>query len=109
MTVITLKTMLGYPDTIFSKWFTSFNWNKIRKQTIAPRALDQGTLNHPNIFNTYATPSFADKLNGIPRVQLEAFRLKTLKGIKTSVICNYLDISETQFWNYIHNVRVALM
>ncbi len=47
-------------------------------------------------------------LDGVSFIEKEAFRLKTYKKEKTINICNKLNISEEQFWNYINSMRGML-
>ena len=47
-------------------------------------------------------------LSKLPKKQAEVFRLKTIEGHETEVICNELNITPSNLWVIIHRARTAM-
>lgn len=47
-------------------------------------------------------------LSKLPEKQAEVFRMKTIKGYETEVICNELNITASNLWVIIHRARTAM-
>lgn len=50
-----------------------------------------------------------ETLATIPKLQRQVFLLKTFNKKSTQYICTTLNISEKQFWGYMHDARKQLM
>jgi RNA polymerase sigma-70 factor (TIGR02943 family) len=49
-----------------------------------------------------------DCLSKLPEKQAEVFRMKTILGYETDVICNELNITASNLWVIIHRARTSL-
>ena len=47
-------------------------------------------------------------LSKLPEKQAEVFRMKSIEGLETDVICNELNITASNLWVIIHRARTAL-
>ncbi|WP_242085452.1 sigma-70 family RNA polymerase sigma factor [Aestuariivivens sediminis] len=47
-------------------------------------------------------------LSKLPPKQAEVFKMKTIQGFETEVICNELDITPSNLWVIIHRARTAM-
>jgi RNA polymerase sigma-70 factor (ECF subfamily) len=47
-------------------------------------------------------------LSKLPEKQAEVFRMKTIEGYETEVICNELNITASNLWVIIHRARTAM-
>lgn len=47
-------------------------------------------------------------LSKLPEKQAEVFRMKTIEGLETDVICNELNITASNLWVIIHRARTAM-
>ena len=47
-------------------------------------------------------------LSKLPQKQADVFKMKTIQGIETEVICNELNITASNLWVIIHRARTAL-
>ncbi|KJD31523.1 RNA polymerase sigma-70 factor [Tamlana nanhaiensis] len=47
-------------------------------------------------------------LSKLPEKQAEVFKMKTIQGIETEVICNELNITASNLWVIIHRARTAM-
>ncbi|MBU3821199.1 sigma-70 family RNA polymerase sigma factor [Flavobacteriaceae bacterium XHP0103] len=47
-------------------------------------------------------------LSKLPEKQAEVFRMKTIEGYETEVICKELDITPSNLWVIIHRARTAM-
>tara|TARA_R110000868_G_scaffold56488_12_gene174848 strand:+ start:235 stop:789 length:555 start_codon:yes stop_codon:yes gene_type:complete len=47
-------------------------------------------------------------LSKLPKKQAEVFRMKTIEGYETEVICNELNITASNLWVIIHRARTAM-
>lgn len=47
-------------------------------------------------------------LSKLPEKQAEVFRMKTIQGFETEVICNELNITPSNLWVIIHRARTAM-
>ena len=47
-------------------------------------------------------------LSKLPKKQAEVFKMKTIEGYETEVICNELDITASNLWVIIHRARTAM-
>lgn len=47
-------------------------------------------------------------LSKLPEKQAEVFRMKTIEGLETEVICNELNITASNLWVIIHRARTAM-
>ncbi|HMR14941.1 MAG TPA: sigma-70 family RNA polymerase sigma factor [Mariniflexile sp.] len=47
-------------------------------------------------------------LNKLPEKQAEVFRMKSIEGLDTDVICNELNITASNLWVIIHRARTAM-
>jgi len=52
---------------------------------------------------------FDECLNNMPPMQRKVFRLRTLGGKSTALICKELNINESLFWDLIHQSRKELV
>ncbi len=47
-------------------------------------------------------------LSKLPEKQADVFRMKTIEGLETEVICNELNITASNLWVIIHRARTAM-
>ena len=47
-------------------------------------------------------------LSKLPKKQAEVFKMKTIQGFETEVICNELNITASNLWVIIHRARTAM-
>ncbi|MFY0713861.1 sigma-70 family RNA polymerase sigma factor [Seonamhaeicola sp. NFXS20] len=47
-------------------------------------------------------------LDKLPKKQAEIFKMKTIQGFETEVICNELNITASNLWVIIHRARTAM-
>ncbi|TWO31784.1 sigma-70 family RNA polymerase sigma factor [Seonamhaeicola sediminis] len=47
-------------------------------------------------------------LSKLPEKQADVFKMKTIQGIETEVICNELNITASNLWVIIHRARTAM-
>ena len=47
-------------------------------------------------------------LSKLPKKQAQVFKMKTIEGYETEVICNELDITASNLWVIIHRARTAM-
>jgi RNA polymerase sigma-70 factor (ECF subfamily) len=47
-------------------------------------------------------------LSKLPEKQAQVFRMKTIEGYETEVICNELNITASNLWVIIHRARTAM-
>ena len=61
-----------------------------------------------NIENKELGLAIHDCLTKLPEKQAEIFKMKTILGYETEVICNEFDITASNLWVIIHRARTAL-
>ena len=61
-----------------------------------------------NIENKELGLAIHDCLSKLPEKQAEIFKMKTIIGYETEVICNEFDITASNLWVIIHRARTAL-
>ena len=61
-----------------------------------------------NIENKELGLAIHDCLSKLPEKQAEIFKMKTILGYETEVICNEFDITASNLWVIIHRARTAL-
>ncbi|GAA3565048.1 sigma-70 family RNA polymerase sigma factor [Snuella lapsa] len=47
-------------------------------------------------------------LDKLPKKQADVFKMKTIQGLETEVICNELNITASNLWVIIHRARTAM-
>ena len=60
------------------------------------------------IQNTELGDAIFNCLSKLPEKQAEVFRMKTIEGYETDVICNELNITASNLWVIIHRARTAM-
>lgn len=58
--------------------------------------------------NTELGDAIFNCLSKLPEKQAEVFRMKTIEGYETDVICNELNITASNLWVIIHRARTAM-
>ena len=58
--------------------------------------------------NTELGDAIFNCLSKLPEKQAEVFRMKTIEGYETEVICNELNITASNLWVIIHRARTAM-
>ncbi len=61
-----------------------------------------------HIENNELNLAIYDCLEKLPQKQASVFRMKTIEGYETEVICNELNITPSNLWVMIHRARTAL-
>ncbi|TNJ43791.1 sigma-70 family RNA polymerase sigma factor [Tamlana fucoidanivorans] len=61
-----------------------------------------------NMQNTELGDAIHNCLSKLPAKQAEVFKMKTILGYETDVICNELNITASNLWVIIHRARTAL-
>ncbi|WP_223550937.1 sigma-70 family RNA polymerase sigma factor [Aestuariivivens sp. NBU2969] len=49
-----------------------------------------------------------DCLSKLPQKQADVFKLKTIQGFETEIICNELNITPSNLWVIVHRARTAM-
>ena len=60
------------------------------------------------IQNTELGDAIFNCLSKLPEKQADVFRMKTIEGLETEVICNELNITASNLWVIIHRARTAM-
>lgn len=58
--------------------------------------------------NTELGDAIFNCLSKLPEKQADVFRMKTIEGLETEVICNELNITASNLWVIIHRARTAM-
>lgn len=58
--------------------------------------------------NTELAEAIHGCLDKLPQKQADVFKMKTIQGFETEVICNELNITASNLWVIIHRARTAL-
>jgi RNA polymerase sigma-70 factor (ECF subfamily) len=58
--------------------------------------------------NIELSDAIYDCLSKLPEKQAEVFKMKTIQGYETEVICNELNITASNLWVIIHRARTAM-
>jgi RNA polymerase sigma-70 factor (ECF subfamily) len=61
-----------------------------------------------DIENTELNAAIHNCLNKLPEKQAQVFKMKTIQGFDTEVICNELNITASNLWVIIHRARTAM-
>ena len=61
-----------------------------------------------NIQNRELGDAIHDCLSKLPQKQADVFKLKTIQGFETEIICNELNITPSNLWVIIHRARTAM-
>ena len=61
-----------------------------------------------NMQNEELGAAILDCLSKLPKKQAEVFKMKTIQGFETEVICNELNITASNLWVIIHRARTAM-
>jgi len=77
-------------------WLSKILFNEIHQKS--------RFLFHKSDFSLF----FQKCLDGLPYIEKEVFRLKTLKKEKTENICKILNINEQKFWQHLNNARLSI-
>jgi RNA polymerase sigma-70 factor (ECF subfamily) len=60
------------------------------------------------IVNSELEDAIYNCLSKLPKKQATVFKMKTILGYETDVICNELNITPSNLWVIIHRARVAM-
>ena len=60
------------------------------------------------IQNSELSDAIHNCLGKLPQKQADVFKLKTIQGFETEVICNELNITASNLWVIIHRARTAM-
>jgi len=61
-----------------------------------------------NLINSELEEAIYNCLSKLPKKQAMVFKMKTILGYETEVICNELNITPSNLWVIIHRARVAM-
>lgn len=61
-----------------------------------------------DIENTELNTAIHNCLNKLPEKQAQVFKMKTIQGFDTEVICNELNITASNLWVIIHRARTTM-
>ncbi|WP_242132806.1 sigma-70 family RNA polymerase sigma factor [Aestuariivivens marinum] len=61
-----------------------------------------------SIQNSELGDAIHDCLSKLPQKQADVFKLKTIQGFETEIICNELNITPSNLWVIIHRARTAM-
>jgi RNA polymerase sigma-70 factor (ECF subfamily) len=61
-----------------------------------------------NMQNEELGAAILNCLSKLPKKQAEVFKMKTIQGFETEVICNELNITASNLWVIIHRARTAM-
>ncbi len=67
------------------------------------------TVNSSDMENKELALALEECISKLPKKQSMVFKMKTIQGIETEVICNELGINPSNLWVMIHRARTALM
>lgn len=74
------------------------------------RVADEGYLNAlETIENSELGDAIYDCLSKLPEKQATVFKMKTILGYETDVICNELNITPSNLWVIIHRARMQMV
>ena len=61
-----------------------------------------------NLINSELEEAIYNCLSKLPKKQATVFKMKTILGYETEVICNELNITPSNLWVIIHRARVTM-
>lgn len=61
-----------------------------------------------NLINSELEDAIYDCLGKLPKKQATVFKMKTIMGYETDVICNELNITPSNLWVIVHRARTAM-
>ena len=61
-----------------------------------------------NLINSELEDAIYDCLSKLPKKQAAVFKMKTIMGYETEVICNELNITPSNLWVIVHRARTAM-
>ena len=87
----------------------SYNRDENEGEWLEERVADAYEKNaEENILNSELEDAIYDCLSKLPEKQATVFKMKTILGYETDVICNELNITPSNLWVIIHRARVAM-
>jgi len=87
----------------------SYNSDENEGEWLEQRVADVYEKNaEENLVNTELEEAIYDCLGKLPEKQATVFKMKTILGYETDVICNELNITPSNLWVILHRARVSM-
>lgn len=87
----------------------SYNDNETEGDWLEERVADPFDKTAEDLMqNSELGDAILDCLSKLPEKQAEVFRMKTIEGYETEVICKELNITASNLWVIIHRARTAM-
>lgn len=87
----------------------SYNSDENEGEWLEQRVADVYEKNaEENLVNTELEEAIYDCLGKLPEKQATVFKMKTILGYETDVICNELNITPSNLWVILHRSRVSM-
>lgn len=87
----------------------SYNSDENEGDWLEERVEDSNEKNaEENLVNSELEDAIYNCLSKLPKKQATVFKMKTILGYETEVICNELNITPSNLWVIIHRARVAM-
>jgi RNA polymerase sigma-70 factor (ECF subfamily) len=87
----------------------SYNSDENEGEWLEQRVADVYEKNaEENLVNSELEEAIYDCLGKLPEKQATVFKMKTILGYETDVICNELNITPSNLWVILHRARVSM-